>query len=123
MPEGIYLDAGKLGVKDLAKEMNDIIHDPPRYFDFFRWHGYYTFHNANEDDFYATVCGFCAMLNNETRKNQRTFYKNITKWWNEWGHDRMHPTTVIKKVVQEEPAGLMDILNKVYEYYFSDSKK
>lgn len=123
MPDGIYLDAGKLEVKDLAKEMNDIINNPARYLDFFRWHRYYTFHNANEDNFQAAVCGFCAMLNNDTRRNQRTFYKNITKWWNEWGHDRAHPTTVLKKSAPEEPTGIIDMINKVYEYFFSDSKK
>lgn len=118
MPEGIYIDAGKLGAKGLANEMNDLINNPVRYLDFFRWHRYYTFHNANEDDFKASVCEFCAILNNNTRRNQRTVYKNITKWWNEWGH--VHPTTVIKKDVPEEPNGVIDIINKMYEYIFTD---
>lgn len=82
MPEGIYLDANKLGVQRLAKEMNDIIRNPQRYFNFFKWHGYYSFHESSKDKYHNAVCGFCALLNNKTRRNERTVYKYISKWWN-----------------------------------------
>lgn len=81
MPDGIYLNANKLGVRALAKEMNDIIKDPERYFNFFKWHGYYSFHNSDEDNHRDAVCGFCTLLNNKTRRNQKTTYKYIAKWW------------------------------------------
>lgn len=122
MPDGTYLDAGKLGPQKLAKEMNDIIQTPTRFLDFFRWHRYYTFHSAAEDDYHAAVCGFCALLNNDTRRNQRAFYKNMTKWWNEWGLNRAYPTIVqVEEVVNEEPNILMDVFNKLYDYFFTDS--
>lgn len=82
MPEGIYLNANKLGVRKLAKEMNDIILDPQRYFNFFKWHGYYSFHKTGKDNNHDAVCRFCALLNNKTRRNERTVYKHMSKWWN-----------------------------------------
>lgn len=82
MPDGIYLNALTLGVKGLAKEMNDIIHNPRRYFDFFKWHGHYTFHATSDDEYHYEICGLCATLNNKTRSEQRTVYSNITAWWN-----------------------------------------
>lgn len=66
----------------LAKEMNDIILDPQRYFDFFKWHGYYSFHATANDKYRQTVCELCAFLNSYRRKNLRKAYKDIDKWWN-----------------------------------------
>lgn len=82
MPDGMYLNANILGAHILAKEMNDIIKDPKRYFNFFKWHRYYSFHNSDEDNHHDAVCGFCALLNNKTRRNQKTVHKYIAKWWN-----------------------------------------
>lgn len=82
MPDEIYLNAHELGARGIAKEMDDIIRDPKRYYNFFKWHGYYSFHNSDEDKYNEAVCGFCALLNNRTRRDQRTAYKYITKWWN-----------------------------------------
>lgn len=62
--------------------MNDIILDPQRYFDFFKWHGYYSFHETAKDKYRQTVCEFCAFLNSYKRKNIRKTYKDIGKWWN-----------------------------------------
>lgn len=85
MPNGIYLNALTLGVQELAKEMNDIILEPRRYYDFFKWHGYYTFQHTADDEYRDAVCGLCAVLNNKTRKEQRRVYSNITEWWNSPG--------------------------------------
>lgn len=82
MPDGIYLNALTLGIKGLAKEMNDIILKPQRYQDFFKWHGYYTFHQTADDEYHYAVCGLCAMLNNKTRREQRTVHSLIAEWWN-----------------------------------------
>lgn len=81
MPHGIYLDALKLGVEKLAKEMNDIINDPPRYYDFFKWHNYYSFHDTADNDYRESVCSLCAFLNSDSRMYKRTVYKNIKFWW------------------------------------------
>lgn len=83
MPHGIYLNARWLGVKKLAKKMNDIIHDHIRYYDFFKWHGYYSFHNIDDDLQHDVVCGLCALLNNKAHKGQRSLHKTtFSKFWN-----------------------------------------
>lgn len=127
MPEGSYLDAGKLGPSGLAKEMNDIINNPGRFYDFFRWQKYYTFHNSVDDDYNAAVCGFCALLNNNTRRNQRAYYRNMTRWWNEWGQNRVYPTTVQVDPPAPEESNIVDnvkdAINKLYDYFFPETKK
>lgn len=105
MPDGIYLNAQELGVRGLAKEMNDIIQEPMKYYNFFKWHGYYSFHNSDEDNYHDTVCGFCALLNNKTRRDQRTAYMYITKWWNGENED----STNITKFM---PAKVNDMVEK-----------
>lgn len=84
LPYGIYLDALKLGVEGLAKEMNDIINSPRRYYDFFKWHDYYSFHDAGADDYRESVCAFCAFLNTDayTQRYKKSVYNNILGWWN-----------------------------------------
>lgn len=82
MPDEIYLNAQEFGAQGLAKKMDDIIRDPQIYFNFFKWHGYYSFLNSDEDNYHDAICAFCALLNNKTRRDQRTAYKYITKWWN-----------------------------------------
>lgn len=82
MPDGIYLNAQESGARELAKEMNDIIRNPLKYYNFFKWHDHYSFHNSDEDNYHDAICGFCALLNNKTRRGQRITYKYITKWWN-----------------------------------------
>lgn len=99
MPDGIYLNALTLGVKGLAKEMNDIILNPQRYYDFFKWHRYYTFHQTADDEYHFQVCGLCAMLNNKTRREQRTVHRYITEWWNSEGL----PYTATFVIENDEP--------------------
>lgn len=83
MPDGIYLNARWLGVKKLAKKMNDIIQDRERYYDFFKWHGYYSFHNIDENLQHDVVCGFCELLNSKSQKGQRSLHKStIYRFWN-----------------------------------------
>lgn len=63
MPDGIYLNAKTLGVEKAAKEINDAISNPQRYLDFFKWHGYYSFHNSDDYQYYNSICELCALLN------------------------------------------------------------
>lgn len=86
MPDGIYLNARTLGYKQLAKEMNSIISDPRRYYEFFKWHGYYNFYDTyglENHDTYG-ICNICAKLNKRMESQRKTVYTHITKWWN--GH-------------------------------------
>lgn len=81
LPPGSYLNAYALGAKKLAKTMNDIINDKEKYYDFFRWHEYYSFHAPNESADTDEVCGFCAYLNDEKRKYETFVYDNISEFW------------------------------------------
>lgn len=80
MPEGIYLDALSLGPAGLAKRMTEIINDINTYYEFFKWHGYYSFHFTGEDAFHREVCGLCEVLNN--RMHETSVFKDIVEWWN-----------------------------------------
>lgn len=82
MPDGIYLNAKTQGIDEVAEKINYLIHNPQRYFEYFKWHRYYSFHDTDDDQYRDAVCGLCAFLNNESRRAQRTVYTNITEWWN-----------------------------------------
>lgn len=82
MPNGTYLNARELGPENLAKEMNDIINDKQRYYNFFKWQRYYSFHETSEDSYTDELCRFCAMLNNVREKNETKVYADIVNWWN-----------------------------------------
>lgn len=82
MPDGIYLNARQLGAKRLAKTMSELIVDKKRFYNFFKWHNYYTFHDAADSLQRDGICEFCALLNNKTRRDRRTVHRLITKFWN-----------------------------------------
>lgn len=83
MPEGIYLDALELGPKKLAKKMNDIIGNPQKYYDFFRWKKYYTYHFRGENPDTDDYCKFCALLNDDVLMSKTTVYEDFQRWWME----------------------------------------
>lgn len=82
MPNGIYLNAVQLGEETLAREMNEIINDKNRYYDFFKWRRYYTYHEISESADTNRLCAFCALLNNSTMRSQRRVYARMFEWWN-----------------------------------------
>lgn len=82
LPDGIYLDAVKLGIEKLAPKMYEIITNPSIYYNFFKWHGHYTFHDTADDNYSYTVCELCAFLNNVNREHSKLVYENIIDWWN-----------------------------------------
>lgn len=86
MPDGIYLNARNLGISKLAKEINDIIYNRSRYYEFFKWHNYYSYHDTTKDDYSNTFCGLCALLNRKTVKSESTVNKYISGWWNITDH-------------------------------------
>lgn len=121
MPDGSYINAFELGACQLAKEMNDIINTPSRYYDYHRWHGHYSFHNPTEDEYRDTICSLCAILNNKTRRSQRTTYKRITKWWN--GYDQDYPFLYPPEFVPQEKysgTGFVGFLKNLYDHFFVD---
>lgn len=106
MPDGMYLDALSLGPEELAKRMNEIINDRNTYYDFFKWHGHYSFHNSDEDVYRREVCALCELLNNETVMEQSTVFNDLNLWWNE-----------------EHPASQHDYRNPRINTYKRKSKK
>lgn len=121
MPDGMYLNAMNYGVEQLAKEINEIIRNPQRYFDFFKWINYYSFHTSEEDDYYDAVCGMCALLNNRTRKNLSTVYDHITKWWNEPKAHKGDEPIIMNFVTEEDKTKVSDVfgfISNLYNYLF-----
>lgn len=82
MPEGIYLDARKLGEAELARQMFHIITDKEQYYNFFKWHRYYSFHGTEESAETDDFCAFCATINDLVQRNESSIYVNLAQWWN-----------------------------------------
>lgn len=130
MPEGIYLDALKLEPKELAIRMSEVIKDKNKYYEFFKWHGNYSFHLTGEDSYLREVCGLCELLNNNVLMNQTTIVSNISKWWNEespflkvtskpvfWNRNEEH----LKLLLDEEEVhdtGVHGFVSKLYNLVF-----
>lgn len=83
MPNGMYLDGLELGPKRLGKEMHKIISNTKSYYDMFKWHKHYSFHNPLHSSETNGVCELCAILNNDHERHKITVYKNIVKWFND----------------------------------------
>lgn len=81
LPNGSYLDATTQRPEDLAKTIDDIIKDKNRYYDFFRWHRYYSIHASNETAETNEICAFCAFLNDRKHTYIKSVYKHINYFW------------------------------------------
>lgn len=97
MPDGIYLDALELGVERLVKEMNDIMNNPTRYYDLFKWHAYYSFHATADNNYRESVCAFCAFLNNNAQMYKKSVYTNVKQWWKDSSEDDTIPESSLPK--------------------------
>lgn len=111
MPDGIYLDANIIPPYQMAQRMNDIINDKNKYYEFFKWHDYYSFHFSGEDRYRGEVCRLCAFLNYSMNKSSTFEY--IAEWWNE--EQPPWPTTMPyveeQNQVEKILTNLMDFLN------------
>lgn len=63
--------------------MNSIIRNKKRYYDFFKWHNHYTFHDTTDSPETDGICDLCAKLNNYTFRNDISVHSNFSAWWNE----------------------------------------
>lgn len=81
MPQGIYLDANVMQPEELARKMYDIIQDENKYYNFFKWRRYYSFHSPRDSGDSDEVCAFCALLNTKERMNRKSVYRSITRFW------------------------------------------
>lgn len=75
------MDARELGQVRLAYEINDIIQNKTKYYDFFRWHRYYTLHDPSETPETDEICGFCAFLNMNKNAQKTSVYENFAGYW------------------------------------------
>lgn len=121
MPNGIYINARTMEPGKLAEQMMDIIRDRKKYHDFFKWHGYYSFHSTSESRFHYEICGLCEYLNNKTKMNQKNIYRtNI--WWNEWYNGPPAPHEgQMSLIIDEEKSnstGIAGIVSNIYNYIF-----
>lgn len=81
MPDGIYLNAKELGVKKLAAKMNELINDPEKYANYFKWKKYYSYHSKHERPETDEYCKMCELLNNEEQLKKTTIIDNFRDWW------------------------------------------
>lgn len=84
MPDGIYLNAETLSEEELAVKIKEAVQDKQKYYDYFRWHRYYTYQFSAESRDSDPLCQFCAYLNDESKRSQRRVYSGFTKWWNDY---------------------------------------
>lgn len=83
MPDGIYLNANEIEEEEMAKKINDAVQDKEKYYDYFKWHNHYSYHDIYESADTDRLCALCAFLNNATVKSARRVYAHISQWWNE----------------------------------------
>lgn len=88
MPDGIYINGNMLTESQVAQKINEAIQDKQKYYDYFRWHQYYTYQFTAESGDSDPLCAFCAFLNDESNRNHRRVYAKFNKWWNEDGNHK-----------------------------------
>lgn len=114
MPSGSYLNAMILNANELAAKIFESIRNKVKYYDFFRWHSYYSYHMPAESADTDPLCKFCAFLNNASIRYGRRVYERFTQWWNEFEHMKnitIKPSPV--KVYEHS-----DTINKEYYIYY-----
>ena len=82
MPDGTYLTARMNNIRMLAKEMANIINDKQKYYEFFKWHNHYSYHNPRESRDTDVHCKLCELVNNQQKYIKTSVYDDFTKWWN-----------------------------------------
>lgn len=124
LPDGIYLNAYTLGPVKLAQTIAKVISNKKYYYDFFKWHGYYSFHNTEEDDFRQQICGLCTLFNNKTIMTTKTIY-HTNVWFNEWYDGPPAPyvndSNLVINVVDEHNKNTTDFsgfVSNLYNYVF-----
>ncbi|KAJ8728284.1 hypothetical protein PYW08_016669 [Mythimna loreyi] len=82
MPDGIYLDARLLDAKSLTEKMYELMNDPEKYAEYFKWRNHYTYHRQSESVETEPYCLFCTTLNTEEMVKKTTVYEEFRNWWN-----------------------------------------
>ncbi|XP_075973592.1 alpha-(1,3)-fucosyltransferase C-like [Anticarsia gemmatalis] len=82
MPDGIYLNVRGTTMADLAKKMSELIDDKEKYYEYFKWHKYYSYHEPKDSSLSDPYCEFCALVNNKKRFDTPSYIMNFIHWWN-----------------------------------------
>lgn len=112
MPEGIYLDANVLSPYQMADRMHEIIKDKKKYYEFFKWHDHYSFHNTGENRYHEELCRLCALLN-KTR-NQTSILDHLVEWWYE--EHPIWPTMATTPISEAQQNAVEKFLTNVLDY-------
>lgn len=117
MPDGIYLNARLLQPEALAHQMSDIISNKNKYYNFFKWHRYYSFHETSHDNYRNEICTLCAILNNMRKGNVTSVYMDIDQWWN-GSPDIAHWDEPAITEESDEINDALKIVSSIYEIFF-----
>lgn len=93
--------------------MNDIISNKNKYYNFFKWHRHYSFHETSHDNYTNEICTLCAILNNMIKADDTSVYMDIYQWWN-GSPDVAHWA---EPVVTEETNAVQDAFRIVHNIY------
>lgn len=142
LPDGSYLNANEHTPNETAHMMNEIIKDKQKYYDFMKFHRYYTYHASAESVDTDPLCSFCVFVNDESKRKQRRVYARFTEWWygsNQTGDIVVHYSynqtanktcikgckatrpTVLEPTDEDEPPAMnafSDIAVKLFRRYF-----
>lgn len=61
--------------------MNETIHNLTKYYDFFKWHRYYSLHDPSESPETDEICSLCTFLNWQKKESFRKTIYNISKFF------------------------------------------
>lgn len=81
LPRGSYLNARELGVNHLSDKIYELIKNPDRYVDYFKWKNHYSYHKMPETPETDEFCKICALLNDQDKVAQITIYEKFSQWW------------------------------------------
>lgn len=103
LPDGTYLNAKEIAPEKMANKMNEIIRDKQKYYDFFKFHRYYTYQATAESVDTDPLCAFCAFINDESRRNSRRTYTEFYKWWHKTSQQKNETENMIVKYENSGP--------------------
>lgn len=115
MPRGIYLDARILGPKKLAQKMSELIRDKKKYYDYFKWHNHYVYHNTRHKPDTNEFCNLCVLINDFIRRTSRSAYQDLAKWWNENPNGEVTNGSITKRKPTYDPT-FGDIISLTLKY-------
>ncbi|KOB65783.1 Uncharacterized protein OBRU01_22067, partial [Operophtera brumata] len=67
---------------ELARQMFEIINEPDRYNDFFKWHNHYSYHDLEESSDTDPYCKLCDYVNRVEFVVESKVISDLEYWWN-----------------------------------------